>query len=124
MRRVGNFFYYLMLMPLVMVATLLLLFFIWGVFNLDDFYWFLSDFIPREVVFWFFVGIVAIIGLFLLYNTGRFVVSSVQKKRLETVECLIIGVPMFVGVNILIHFILNSGGFDKIVEKLFGGLFI
>lgn len=123
MKRVVSFFYYLMLMPLVTMATFLLLLFIWGVFHQDDLCWFISDFVPREVVFWFFIGIIAVVGLFLLYNTGRFVVSGVQKNRLKMAESLLIGVPMFAGINVLIHFVLNSGGFDKIIEKLFGGLF-
>lgn len=118
MKRLSNFFYYLMLMPLTTAATFLLLLFIWGVFNLEEFRWFISDFIPREVVFWFFMGIIAVVAVFLLYNTTKLVVRSVQKNRDGSIECLVTGIPMYAGVNVLIHFILNSGGFDIILKSL------
>lgn len=120
MKRVSNFFYTLMLTLLVALATFLLLLLIFGIVDIDNFRYFALEFFSREVVFWFFASIVAIVLVFLVYNTVRFVVNIIKKQKHSVVECLITGTSMTAGVSVLIQFLL-SGFFSQVVAGLTGG---
>lgn len=121
MRKVANFFYTLMLTLLVALATFLLLLLIFGFVDTENFRYFALEFFSREVVFWFFASIVAIVLAFLVYNTVRIIVNIVKRRGRGVVECLITGISMTAGVSVLIHFLL-SDIFSQVVAGLTGGL--
>ena len=121
MKTVSNFFYTLMLTLLVGLMTFLLLLLIFGIVDTESFRYFALEFFSREVVFWFFASIVAIVLAFLVYNTVRIIVNIVKRRGHGVVECLITGISMTAGVSVLINFLL-SDFFSQVVAGLTGGL--
>ena len=116
--KVKDFLYYFMLTFLVTVATFLILMFLWGANKIDDLYWFITDFIPRTVLFWFFVGIILVVCGFLIYNFVRLIKSLINGDLSMLFETTLTGVPMTLGVGILIHFVFWSGGFESVIENI------
>lgn len=120
MSRVSNFFYYLMIMPLITIATLLFLLLLWGAPRIDEFYWFVADFLPRPVVFWFFAIIVVAATGFIIYNFVRFIKSLITGNLSTLSETLLTGVPMVLGVGVLVWFLFFSGGFESVLGDITG----
>lgn len=118
MRKVGNFFYALMLTVLVALATFMLLLLILGVVDSDAFECFVMNMFPPEVVLGFFAVVVLIGVAYLVYNTVRFVANAVKKNKKVVVECIVTGISMTAGVCVLIYLLIISCEFGENLKPL------
>lgn len=124
MKKIGNFFYTLVLTLLTGLATFLLLLLIFGVADYESFEYFVFGFFPIEVAFGFCALIVFIVLAFLVYNAIRFVVNVVKRQWRSVLECFLTGLSMTAGISVFVLIILRSGVFDTVIKSLSDALLV